>query len=414
MRKFVLLVGTSMLCACGGGGGGIQSSGSGIATTTTSNHSFANPTEEKTYQAIGASHSFTYTTEKDNLANTVKGQAAQLYAGNSSTVRNSPYTIKYNPRDAIFDITIADTNARVDINSRFQDPAHRTNFGGLVEPQTGVPQLSLAGIQYLQSGSATSGLINNTLDLSVTALAPSASYDVTTFFYQKPGTTTKYVTFAGFLRNSISANRVDTPAVAAVAPSPGNPGSPAVAAKSITTSSYNLIRGALVFGETTLSANVPKNGTGSFAGDMLATAVFNNQIDTAGADAPTYFQWIDGTATAQVDFGKNIFSLNLDGKTFAPQYDGNTNGNHTIESGAIFGARGNGRIDLVAAGGFLGQFQTAWFINPDTTRYDLLIAGSSFDGAFYGPKGTEIGGSYRIVGGTPDERIDVLGVFTGK
>ena len=68
----------------------------------------------------------------------------------------------------------------------------------------------------------------------------------------------------------------------------------------------------------------------------------------------------------------------------------------------------------MAAGGFLGQFQQAWFLRPDATRLDLLVAGSSIDGAFYGPGAEEAGGSFRIVGGTPDERIDILGIFTGR
>jgi hypothetical protein len=46
------------------------------------------------------------------------------------------------------------------------------------------------------------------------------------------------------------------------------------------------------------------------------------------------------------------------------------------------------------------------------------IAGSSLDGAFYGPGGSaeklEVGGGFRIVGGTPDQRIDIMGAFTGK
>ena len=44
----------------------------------------------------------------------------------------------------------------------------------------------------------------------------------------------------------------------------------------------------------------------------------------------------------------------------------------------------------------------------------MVIAGSSIDGAFYGPNGVELGGGYRIVGGTPDERIDILGTFVGQ
>jgi allophanate hydrolase subunit 1 len=70
---------------------------------------------------------------------------------------------------------------------------------------------------------------------------------------------------------------------------------------------------------------------------------------------------------------------------------------------------------LAGAGGFLGQFQQAWFVNPNsTTQIDVNIGGSSINGSFFGPVAQEVGGGYRIVGGTPDERVDILGVFIGK
>jgi len=83
-----------------------------------------------------------------------------------------------------------------------------------------------------------------------------------------------------------------------------------------------------------------------------------------------------------------------------------------MPAGSTFNADGAGRIDLVNAGGFLGQFTSAYFTKGGIRR-DLVIAGSSIDGAFYGPSAQEVGGGFRIVGGTPDERIDILGAFTG-
>ena len=69
---------------------------------------------------------------------------------------------------------------------------------------------------------------------------------------------------------------------------------------------------------------------------------------------------------------------------------------------------------MINAGGFLGQINSASFVNPNSQRFDLTIAGSSIDGAFFGPIGQEVGGGFRIVGGVPDERIDIIGAFTGK
>ena len=411
MRIAALLIGTSLLSACGGGG--TQSAGTvpavaPVAGNTASAHSFVNPTVPKVYKAIAAAHSYQYNIKVDNISGTNGPQGGQLYQGNATTVRDSAVTVDYNPRDAIFDITYNDTKAGVASSDRFQDPAHRTAFGGAVEPQAGAPQLAASGIQYLEhgNGAQTLGLIPNFLYAPLQNGNKSGSYSGSTFFYQKPGTSTSYVTFAGFVRNNIAANRDDT---AAVAPSAGLPGS---AASSVTTYSYNLSRGLFVFGENTIDG-VPKSGTGSFTGTTLASLVFNNQLDT-DPSSPTYFQMLEGTANTKVDFGANTFSLDLSGKTFAPQLDFLSSGRFTIAGGATFNAAGKGTIDLVKAGGFLGQFQTAWFVNPDGTRYNLNIAGSSIDGGFYGPKANEVGGSYRIVGGTPDERIDILGVFVGK
>ncbi len=172
-----------------------------------------------------------------------------------------------------------------------------------------------------------------------------------------------------------------------------------------------LERGAWVFGERTDIAAVPKAGSATFNGPMVATMVFNNLRDIDNA-APTYFQWIEGTSRTTVDFAASSFTLKVDGTVFAPQFDAFTTRDHTLQAGATFTASGAGRIDLVNAGGFLGQFGSASFTQPGGTL-GLTIAGSSIDGAFFGPAADEVGGGFRIVGGTPDERIDILGAFTG-
>lgn len=416
MRLVFLLVGTSILAACGGGGttsvGSVGNTPPVVPSTNANNHTFVAPTKEQIYQSNGASHTFNYETVVDNLASTSTGQQKQLYAGNSTTVRQSGLSIAYNPRDAIFDIKLLDPLSRLTFTARFQDPVHRTDFGGAREPQAGTPNLTLPGLQFLESTtigatSSSFGMVGNTMRLALPGEEKSASFSQDTFFYQKPGTTTKYVTFAGFLRNNLTATKVDVAAVAAT------PTTPAVAPSSMTTYTYHLARGASVYGEQTLNGNVPKSGSGSYTGSMLATAIINDQLDNVG-NAPSYFQWIEGTSTTNVNFGSNTFSLVLNGDVLAPQLDGVTDGSHTIKVGAKFNAEGKGAVDLVTAGGFLGQFQKVWFVNPDNSQIQLLVAGSSIDGAFYGPAAQEVGGSYRIVGGTPDERIDILGVFTGK
>jgi hypothetical protein len=153
---------------------------------------------------------------------------------------------------------------------------------------------------------------------------------------------------------------------------------------------------------------------------MLATMIFNPTLDGADQSVnnqvlPSFFQWIEGTSKLDVDFLNNAFQFGLDGKVLAPQLDLNTLLQQSvITSGASFTASGKGLINLVTYGGFKGQFQSASFTNINGIKRDVNIAGSTIDGAFYGPAGQEAGGGFRIVGGNPDERIDILGAFIGK
>ncbi|WP_293860030.1 transferrin-binding protein-like solute binding protein [Sphingomonas sp. SCN 67-18] len=395
MRKFVLLGCVSMLSACGGGGA--QSVGSSAPPvtpggSTTGTHSFVNPTQSKTYSAIGGVQHYQYSTQDNTNV-----QSNELYAGNASTARNSGVSITYNPRDAIFELKISDGLANVSQDLRFQDPAHRTDFGGALEPQDGTPQLSRnSGVQYLQAGSSSGQLVFGPDSDTFPVGNADASRDVSTFFFQKPGTETQYVTFAGFVRNrtSIESVQIDN-----------NP--------PFLRQNHVLERGAWAYGERTDNGAVPRTGTATFTGAMVASMVFNDQIDF-NPSSPTYFQWIDGRATTTVDFGANSFAISLTGNVLAPQFDIFTDRSHTIQAGATFAAAGSGRIDLVNAGGFLGQMSSASFTQPGGAVLNVNIAGSSVDGAFFGPAAQEVGGGFRIVGGTPDERIDILGAFTGK
>lgn len=411
MRLLILLASTSMLAACGGAGP--QSAGNSAPPTGTggtggggtgSPHTFVNPTEQKNYRAVGGTHSYQYSVEEAGTPGASQG--SQLYQGDAKTVRNTNLTIDYNPRDAIFSVSFSNGLAGTSGASRFQDPVHRTDFGGAVEPQFGTPDLQsaqygLQGINYLESGSA-SNLFQTSPTEFIFDLIDSASpgsYDSTTFFYQTPGTETQYVTFAGYLRNTVGLVNQEIEL-------------PDGSTTEVLIQTNTFERGAFSYGELSTNDQVPTTGTGSFDGSMLATMVFNDQPDTTG-NFDTYFQWIAGRATTDVDFGANTFALSLDGTVGAPFTDG-TSGQHSVLENAQFRATGAGQIDLVAAGGFFGQFNEAWFVNPGGARLDLVIAGSSIDGAFYGPASEEIGGGFRVVGGTPDERIDILGTFVGQ
>lgn len=410
MRKFALLAtAAATLSACGGGG--VNSAGtltpptaSGPLTLGTpapaptptqapgSGHTFVAPKEERTYAAIGGTHALSYGVIQRQGEDLVQGPA--YYESNATTAAKSGLTVAYNPRDAVFTLQIGESFVG-DPNNRYQDPVHRTAFGGTRQPQPGVPDLRSEGMQYMEAIGAATG------DPGEIGFAT----DRLTFFYQKPGTTTQYVTLGGYLRNALVIGEENQFA----APSTGTSTGTIKLRKSY---NYKFERSVFAYGERTSNGDVPRTGAGTYNGSMLATMVFNDRRDVESG-APTYFQWIEGTSQVRVDFGASTVALDLNGRTFAPNVSDGTNGIYTIRDGAMFTANGTARIDL-AKGGFLGDIQRAWFVNPDGRRYDVTIGGSSVDGAFFGPKAEEVGGGFRIVGGRPDERIDILGAFIGK
>lgn len=430
-RTILALSGAFTLAACGGDTGpqtvgGVAPPAGPSPVTPTPTHSFVAPTEPKTYEGLGAVQHYEYYT----YSNTPQGrQGGQLYGGDANTVRDSGISITYNPRDAIFDLTITRPKGIVSVPVlRFQDPVHRTDFAGVNKPQIGVPDFSgagtqlpsnavpLAGIQYLDAGSSTTQrqisscyARCNSVDPQLPPLVsdyPNGTdqynYNGVTLFYQKPGTTTKYVTYAGFVRNQII--------VEIQQPDPTTP--------SYLRNTYYFDRAAFVFGERTPLASIPKSGSGTFSGDMIASLVHNNQLDIDPL-YPTYIQWMMGSQKTTIDFAALSVKTDFTGTVLAPAMEAYTTHQPALAAGTVFTAFADSTIDLVNKGGFTGQFGCASFAGACVRGQAvpagaLLIAGSSIDGAFFGPNGEEIGGGFRVVGGTPDQRIDVVGAFTGK
>jgi hypothetical protein len=413
MRLYLVLASTTLLAACGGTGGSsgtipLISTPTGATTSTgaPSTHTFVNPTESKTYVGIGGAQVFKYNTDSRLCCD----QQAEIYAANSTTVRNSGASISYDPASAIFTLQVSDPSSGAGTNTRFQDPASRTNFGGAQEPQWGTPRLTNTNVYYLQAGDGNpispyrisgSGFIYPGTNTVAPDGDSGSSYQATSLFYLKPGSETQYVTYAGYARNAFSFNDVTQ------------------GTRTFDQHSHILERGAFAYGELTSSANVPKSGSASYRGSMLATMIFNPTLDgtdpAASGILPSYFQWIEGTSKLDLDFLNNSFQFALNGKVLAPQIDYYTSPTQSvIVNGASFTAGGKGTINLVTFGGFKGQFQTASFANPDGSSRTVNIVGSTIDGAFYGPAGQEAGGGFRIVGGNPDERVDILGAFVGK
>ena len=423
MRKLVGILSLGMLAACSGGGP--ESAGSSApagSQTTAGVGTFVAPTVTKSYQAQGAVQSYGYTYNEtvhyDKTASTDASTGAvthtvdpatrtligssqnpQLYFANAATVRNPGITVTYDPRNAQFTLVIAQDG--VSQNATFQDPAHRTTYATAAARQAGIPNLELPGatdwrdkgVQYLQADNGSG----------------DGTTDRITFFYELPGTTTKYVTYAGYVRT-----RYEAPTVTV-----GNDtDSEQVATLGVKTQHE---RAALVYGELTQNNAVPTTGTATYTGNMIASTINNPGLAT---DRNSYFQWIAGTATTTVDFAANSVATSLTGTVGAPLLDARPIASPTaipdtvpkqnvaIPEGATFAATAAARIDLVGTGGFTGTFSDARFTNGASVQ-KVDIVGSSLDGAFYGPKADEVGASFRIVGGVPDQRVDVIGSFTG-
>lgn len=421
MRNLIVLTSTVALAACGGGMGaqspGSSAVGTGVGsatpTPTDPYTQFVNPTVAKTYSGVGASQVMDYTTDPRGITND-PGQQAFKYAGNASTVRDSKISITYDPRDAIFTLKVVDPLSGAQADTRFSDPASRTDFAGTRQPQWGVQNLAAIGgigatnnVRYLQAGDGDplspyrqsgSGFVDPGTNTTAPTGASGSSYQAATLFYEVPGSTTQYVSYAGYVRNSVSW--VD----AAVASGP-----------KFQQTIYHLEHGAFAYGLATDPNSVPKSGSASYSGRMLGTMVFNPTLDQA-ASLPSYYQWLSGTSTTGVDFTTGKVTLGLSGIVGQAFYDNYTSPQQvTIAAGTTFTAAGTANINLVNTGGFTGAFQSAVFgATTNGASPTVSIAGSSIDGTFYGPAAQEVGGGFRIVGGTPDQRIDIMGAFTGK
>ncbi len=434
MRNIAILLTATALAACGGDAQSVSGTatvgGSTAGTTTTSSSDpytqFAAPTVAKTYSGIGGSQAFDYVTDLRFCC----GQQAQTFGANTSTVRSSGISISYDPSNAVFTLLVKDPNSGASTETRFQDPAARTNFGGAVEPQWGVPNLANTNYHYLQAGdgnplspysSSGAGLTSPGTNSYPVDGQSGSTYQSTDLFYETPtttgtGTSTRYVSLAGYIRNSLSW--ADLPL--------SNGGS----TKQM---KWHLERGAFAYGMLTDPAAVPKTGTGTYTGTMLATMVYNPTIDGSyGAVLPTYFQWIEGTSTTTVNFATSAVTLGLAGTATGPAIDyaqlhdpttgaftgiqpyaGSTAS--TIAAGTSFIASGTATINLVNTGGFTGQIASASFgATTNGAPTAINIAGSTINGAFFGPAAEEVGGGFHIVGGTPDQRIDIVGGFKGK
>ena len=361
MRVSVGMLSLPLLSLAACGGGGLNTIGSlSPPSEPTPGQTFLDVSAPTTFNAVGGLQSLAVDADTKT----------QLYQGDASTVATPSGTVTYNPRDGIFTLVLNDTAAGVSQNVRYQDPAHRTDFQTLEVPD-------YAGYNYLTSGKSDGTTVTND-----------------TFFYQRPGTTTNYVSLAGFVHTEVQPDPNDD-------------------TKTVMTLNQ---RGAMVFGSQTPALQIPTSGSGHYDGDFLATMV-------NGVGSNPIFSWLQGTSSVDVDFAKSTVGLGLEGTVTDAFSDGApvAPASLAISIGSSFSATGSATLNSTS-GAFAGAFSSAFFtdggtkipvdftsVNPGTN----VAGGSSIDGTFYGPGAKEIGGNFRIVGGVPNTRVDILGAFTG-
>jgi hypothetical protein len=397
-KFFATLPVLALLAACGGGAGPQTISGLGpiAAPTPTpgqSGNSATMPellknTETTAYRTLGGTQSLRETYTPNSGAGTGRTQREDFYVAAQaplSTLGGAQVEVVYDPRAAIFDVAIRQPN--ISVETRYQDPAHRTDFGGERKPQSGTPDL--AAYNYVEN-----------------EVANQEVKTINTFFYQRPGTNTRYVTLGGFVRNHQVLN---------------------FQAPSVT---ITRVRGVEVFGNPTPSDQVPKVGSATYSGNVLASMV-STELD----DNPllrSRFEWVAGTGSVKVDFAAGRVETDFQGtvvgasnggplpqaftsevdadwKTTLPApFDGEPWGAiNDPNTGRTFTAKGTATFDRN------GTAFTGSIANSTLGGSDITIAGSALDGTFFGPNAVETGVSFRVVGATPDQRVDITGGFTG-
>jgi C-lobe and N-lobe beta barrels of Tf-binding protein B len=330
LRFGVSLVALATLSACGGATGP-SNRPLDTASIATSYTSLAAMTKLANFSTFSASQRYRYQTD-------AAGPLGEFYEGDQP-LETDKVQVNYNPRDAVYDLKF--NTAGISFTGRYQDPMHRTGT-----PQRDVP--ILPNVQYLESGSRG---------------------NVQTYFFERPGTNTSYVTWAGFFRYTNSSLQA------------GN-------GEFVDPYEAEWQRSAFVYGTQTVAGEVPKTGTATFNGTMFAWMVDH----FPGSGRP--LDSLHGTNQTTVNFGAGTFSTSLTG----------TN----QRTAASFSASGSGRLTAATANfsGAMTSLSIAGISRP--------IIASTIEGGFYGPGAKELGAAFRIIGPVNDERLDITGVFTAK
>jgi C-lobe and N-lobe beta barrels of Tf-binding protein B len=377
--------------------------------TDVKNETLDNLVIPETFKTASASHLYRKDVNTDTITiynytnNTIVGapridnKTYEKYGGDQPVGISENVLITRNPRDATFDVVIAGQD-QISASRRYQDSSHRTTAATINAASANGEKVSLftvpdsANFEYYR-----------TFDRKTFSGDDRIEFYDQILFFERPGKTTKYVTWAAYWDGT---NIQDTDGSAYVKnDADGN--TLERGTRSIATNTDLYIRTAAVFGINTKSKDVPKIGSATYTGSLFANTIAGATLDT-----------ILGTAKTDVDFvsDKLKFTLqgnfNLAGLSFAATGSGkierpdtpNTALNPTaVQPLSSF----RGKIDTLNIGGTAFRFESI------TTAPGTFQA-SSVEGGFFGPSAAEVGGAFRIVGGAPDARLDILGAFTGK
>ncbi len=394
------------------------------------------------------------------FASLTYGRRGTLYDAEQPQGLSDKLQITRDPRGATFSIVVA--SGGVTQNLRWQDPQHRTLL-----PQAGIPGnslydsgLTLSGAlpltgnpvydDYLQGinlpakttqapsfGSprpgpnasqlvADSGIPRGKTNIEYyeSGSGTPTTYIANTLFFERVGQagavgdvgTNKYVTWVGyrttnysntFSRSSTTLNTGD-----------GNNFNDVEAVIESETESLTVDRSAFVYGLNSLAKDIPKTGTGTYKGSLFAHSTY-----TPTVGAQTQFDTIWGTATSKVNFANDSLSVALSGTFQDSGFAFSATGSAIIQRPTIPGtALGTAADQPISR--FIGNISAVTIgtrnltPNPNASLTDTFQA-STIEGGFFGPSDKttgqppELGSAFRIVGGQPDQRLDILGTFVG-